>query len=441
MNGMAAQMEPASWSTEDWRQEVARRGGACIDMTLDRVSAVLPALQLQRPAAVLVVAGTNGKGSACAMAESILRHAGYRTGAYYSPPLTTLHETIRIDDRPVADARLSAAMHEVSLASTGVPLTWYELCTLAALVVLCESRPDAMVLEVGMGGRTDAVNVLDADCALITSVDLDHTEFLGPDRESIGLEKAGIFRTGRPAIVSDPRPPQSMIDRAREIEADLWLLGRDFNYAGDRQQWSWAGRSRRYNGLAYPALRGVNQLLNAAGVLAALESLRDRLPINAQAVRTGLAGVELPGRFQIVPGQPTLVLDVAHNPHSVATLAVNLDQMGFYPRTHAVFGAMRDKDIAGMLSRMMGLVDAWHFCDLPTPRAATAKELEALHREMQIKGSGKISVESHAGPAQALGFALAGADPADRIVVFGSFYTVGGVLKEGLPRLSAEHLG
>jgi dihydrofolate synthase/folylpolyglutamate synthase len=165
------------------------------------------------------------------------------------------------------------------------------------------------------------------------------------------------------------------------------------------------------------------------------------LPINAQAVRTGLASVELPGRFHIVPGQPTLVLDVAHNPHSVATLAVNLDQMGFYPRTHAVFGAMRDKDIAGMLSRMMGLVDAWHFCDLPTPRAATAKELEALHREVQIKGSGKISVESHAGPAEALAFALAGADPADRIVVFGSFYTVGGVLKDGLPRLSAAHLG
>jgi dihydrofolate synthase/folylpolyglutamate synthase len=307
--------------------------------------------------------------------------------------------------------------------------------------VLCESRPDALVLEVGMGGRTDAVNVLDADCALITSVDIDHAEFLGPDRESIGLEKAGVFRTGRPAIVSDPQPPQSMIDRAREIEADLWLFGRDFNYAGDRQQWSWAGRSRRYNGLAYPALRGANQLLNAAGVLAALESLRDRLPVNAQAVRTGLAGVELPGRFQIVPGQPTLVLDVAHNPHSVATLAVNLDQMGFYPRTHAVFGAMRDKDIAGMLSRMAGLVDAWHFCDLPTPRAATAKELETLHREMQLKGSGDGSVQSHAGPTEALRFALAGADPADRIVVFGSFYTVGGVLKEGLPRLGAAHLG
>jgi dihydrofolate synthase/folylpolyglutamate synthase len=441
MNGMAAHTDPESWSTEDWRQEVARRGGARIDLTLDRVRAVLPALNLQLPAAVLTVAGTNGKGSACAMAESIIRHAGYRTGVYYSPPLTSLHDTIRIDDRPVAEATLAAAMHQVSRASTEVPLTWYELCTLAALVVLCKSQPDALVLEVGMGGRVDAVNAIDADCALVTNVDVDHTEFLGPDRESIGLQKAGIFRTGRPAVVSDPVPPQSMIDRAREIEADLWLFGRDFNYAGDRQQWSWAGRSKRYNGLAYPALRGANQLLNAAGVLAALESLRDRLPISAQAVRAGLANVELPGRFQIVPGQPTLVLDVAHNPHSIATLAVNLDQMGFYPRTHAVFGAMRDKDIRTMLARMSSLVDTWHFCDLPTPRAVTAKELEALLQEMQLKGPGEVSVQCHPGPIEALRFALAGADPADRIIVFGSFYTVGGVLKEGLPRTSAAHLG
>lgn len=442
MNGMAARTDPVSWSTEDWRHEVVRRGGARIDMTLDRVRAVLPALHLRMPTAVLVVAGTNGKGSACAMAESIIRHAGYHTGAYYSPPLTSLRETIRVDDQPVTEARLAAAMHDVSLASAQVALTWYELCTLAALVVLCESRPDALVLEVGMGGRTDAVNVVDADCALITSVDLDHTEFLGADRESIGREKAGIFRTGRSAVVSDPQPPQSVIDRAREIEADLWLFGRDFNYAGDRQQWSWAGRNRRYNGLAYPALRGANQLLNASGVLAALESLRERLPINAQAIRMGLASVELPGRFQIIPGQPTLVLDVAHNPHSVATLTVNLDQMGFYPRTHAVFGAMRDKDIRGMLSRMARVVDAWHFCDLPTTRAATAEEIEAVHRQLALTGPGEdVPVQVHKGPAEALRRALAGADPADRIIIFGSFYTVGGVLKEGLPRLSAAHLG
>jgi dihydrofolate synthase/folylpolyglutamate synthase len=249
------------------------------------------------------------------------------------------------------------------------------------------------------------------------------------------------MRTGRPVIVSDPVPPHSVIDRAREIEADLWLLGRDFRFSGDKLQWSWTGRQKRFNALAYPALRGANQLQNASGALAAFEALRDRVPITAQAVRTGLALVELPGRFQIVPGQPTLVLDVAHNPHAVATLAQNLDQMGYYPRTHAVFGAMQDKDLTAILTRMAPLVDTWHFTDLPLPRAAKAEDLRALHARLALAGPGPVRAEPHADPMQALRSALAGADPADRIVVFGSFYTVGGVLKEGLPRLSAAHVG
>ena len=172
-------------------------------------------------------------------------------------------------------------------------------------------------------------------------------------------------------------PPQSVIDRATEIGADLWLLGRDFNSSGDKQQWAWAGRGRRYAGLAYPALRGANQLINASGVLAALTAMRQQLPVTAQAVRNGLALVDLPGRFQVVPGQPALVLDVAHNPHSVAALALNLDAMGFYPTTHAVFGAMADKDLAPMLHRMDPLVDRWYFADLPTPRAASGAALQA----------------------------------------------------------------
>jgi dihydrofolate synthase/folylpolyglutamate synthase len=220
-------------------------------------------------------------------------------------------------------------------------------------------------------------------------------------------------------------------------------VGRDFRHSGDRQQWNWAGRAQRYNGLAYPALRGANQLINAAGVLAALEALRTRLPVPAQAVRNGLALIDLPGRFQIVPGQPTLVLDVAHNPQSVATLAVNLDQMGFFPRTHAVFGAMRDKDLRPMLARMAPLVDAWHFCDLDTPRALTAEGMAALWDEVRAgrQDGREVPVARHAGPSQALQAALAAADPADRIVVFGSFYTVGGVLKAGLPRLGGAHTG
>jgi dihydrofolate synthase/folylpolyglutamate synthase len=295
------------------------------------------------------------------------------------------------------------------------------------------------VLEVGMGGRFDSVNAFDADVAVITSIALDHTEWLGDTREAIGFEKAGIMRAGRAVVVSDPQPPASLQAQADALGADLRQLGRDFNFQGDKQQWGWRGRSQRFNSLAYPALRGANQLLNAAGVLAVFEALRERLPINAQAVRNGLAMVELPGRFQIVPGQPTLVLDVAHNPQSVAALALNLDQMGFFPETHAVFGAMRDKDLATLLPHIAPLVDHWHLADLPSPRAAQAADLARL---VQVAaGSRKITTQCYPSPDAALRQAAVQADPADRIVVFGSFYTVGGVLKDGLPRLTARHLG
>ena len=267
-------------------------------------------------------------------------------------------------------------------------------------------------------------------------------ELLGPDRESIGREKAGIMRAGRPVIVSDPVPPQSVIDHAAEIGADLWRFGKDFNYDGDKQQWGWAGRGRRYAGLAYPALRGANQLMNASGVLAAYEAIRAKLPVTAQAVRTGLSMVELPGRFQIIPGQPTLVLDVAHNPHSVAALTANLDAMGFFPTTHAVFGAMADKDWTHMLTKVAPLIDRWYFTDLPTARADTAEGLKAKLQQLQAEGAVRkdVSMKCFANPQQALDAAVSAADAADRIVVFGSFFTVGGVLQNGTPRLNAKHL-
>ena len=267
-------------------------------------------------------------------------------------------------------------------------------------------------------------------------------DLLGPDRESIGREKAGIMRPDRPVIVSDPVPPQSVIDHAAEIGADLWRFGTDFNYDGDKQQWGWAGRGRRYAGLAYPALRGANQLMNASGVLAAYEAIRNKLPVTAQAVRTGLSMVELPGRFQIVPGQPTLVLDVAHNPHSVAALTANLDAMGYFPTTHAVFGAMQDKDWEHMLGKVGPLVDRWYFTDLPTPRADTAQNLKAKLERLQAEGVIRkdVSLQTFASPQQALDAAVAATEAADRIVVFGSFFTVGGVLQNGTPRLNAKHL-
>ena len=283
-----------------------------------------------------------------------------------------------------------------------------------------------------------AVNLVDADCAIITSIDLDHTALLGNDRETIGFEKAGIVRSGKSVVLSDPVPPNSIIQHAKDLGSDLWLMGRDFNFSGDPLQWSWAGRGRRYSGLAYPALRGANQLLNASGVLAALEIMRPQLPVTAQAIRNGLAMVELTGRFQIVPGEPVLVLDVAHNPHSVAALAANLDAMGFYPCTHAVFGAMADKDLASMLQKILPMVDAWYFTDLPLPRASTAAQLEGAWRQMNTRQDVKTS--QHLSPQKALEAAITAASPTDRILVFGSFYTVGGILHNGIPKLHAKHL-
>jgi dihydrofolate synthase/folylpolyglutamate synthase len=424
---------------DDWLAHCERLHPKTIDMTLDRVNLVRDRLGLKFSVPVISVAGTNGKGSTCAMLECIALQAGYRVGLYIKPHLVHFEERCRINGASVAAADLLPHFEAVEAARGDLALTYFEFTTLAIMRALAAAPLDLVILEVGMGGRLDAVNAIDADCAVITSIALDHTEFLGPDREAIGREKAGIMRTGRPAIVSDPQPPQSLQDRATEIGADLWQIGRDFNVQGDKQQWSFAGRGRRWNGLAYPALRGANQLLNAGGVLAAFEALREQLPITAQAVRNGLAMVELPGRFQIVPGTPTLVLDVAHNPQAVAALALNLDQMGFYPRTHAVFGAMRDKDIGGLLGHIAPLVDAWYLTELPIARAAGPDELAAAVR--QSAGARDVVITTHANPAAALAAAAAAADPADRIAVFGSFYTVGGVLKDGLPRLAARHLG
>ncbi len=415
-----------------------------MDLSLERTAEVARRLGVRFSVPVITVAGTNGKGSTCAMLESMARHAGYRTGLYQKPELVHFEERCRLNGAPVAANDLVphfAAVEDARLQGGDITLTQFEFSTLAIVRLLSQAEVDVIILEVGMGGRYDSVNAFDTDCAVITSIDLDHMEWLGPDRESIGLEKAQIMRPGKPCVVSDPLPPASVVKHGESIGADLWLVGRDFNHTGDRQQWGWAGRGRRYHGMSYPALRGANQLLNAAGAIAALEALRDRLPINAQAIRTGLAMVELPGRFQVVPGQPALVLDVAHNPQAVAALALNLDAMGFFPRTHAVLGAMRDKDIPGLLARMVPLVDVWHCCALPTARAASAGELAALVREAAAGRAGEpVTVHTHDSPAAGLAAAAAAADPADRIVVFGSFYTVGGVLKDGLPRLSAVHV-
>ena len=437
---------PAPTTLSEWLAHCERLHPKTIDMGLGRVKTVADRMGLAFDCPVITVAGTNGKGSSCAMLEAILSEAGYRTGVYTSPHLVDFEERCRIRREIVNATDLVAYFarvesHRVQKSAeepVEISLTYFEFTTLAILQLLADAQLDVVILEVGLGGRLDAVNILDADCALITSIDLDHMELLGNTRELIGFEKAGIMRAGKPVVVSDPMPPQSVLDHATTIGADLWRFGEDFNFSGDKQQWGWAGRGRRYAGLAYPALRGANQLVNASGVLAALTAVRDRLPVTAQAVRNGLSLVELPGRFQIIPGTPTLVLDVAHNPHSVAALTENLDAMGFYPCTHAVFGAMADKDLGLMLTRVGPLIDKWYFTDLPTPRAAAGTDLQARWQALNTRPD--ASAQAFTAPEQALRAAVEAADPADRIVVFGSFYTVGGILKSGVPRLLAKHL-
>jgi dihydrofolate synthase/folylpolyglutamate synthase len=426
-------MQNTSLTLADWLVRLESLHPKAIDLGLERVADVKNRLGISFDCPVIIVGGTNGKGSTCAMLESILLQAGYRVGLYTSPHLLHFNERARLGGQPVEDAVLVEHFAAVEAARGNISLTYFEFSTLAILSLFAEAKLDAVILEVGLGGKLDAVNVIDADVAIVTSVDLDHKEYLGDTREQIGFEKAGIFRPGQAAICSDPVPPQSLIQHAQSIGADLWLLGRDFNYSGDKQQWNYGGRSQRRNALGYPSLRGANQLLNACAALAALEVLRLRLPVGAQEVRSGLVMVDLPGRFQVLPGRPAIVLDVAHNPHAAATLGQNLDNMGFHRFTYAVFGAMRDKDIDGIIGHLKERVDHWCLTDLPLPRAALAQDIrqKLLQAGIQpgIHADAECTIACFATPAEAFANAMNRAGENDRIAVFGSFLTVAGVME------------
>lgn len=432
-------MQTLPTTLPDWLALLeSRHAEVHINMGLDRVRAVKEAMCLKFDCPVIMVAGTNGKGSTCAMLEAILLRAGYKVGLYIKPHFLDFNERARVNGELASDDALIAAFNFVEAHRGAVDLTYFEFTTLAIMHLLAGAGIDVAILEVGLGGRLDAVNVIDADVAIVTSVDIDHTDFLGTTREEIGFEKAGIFRAGKAAICSDPVPPTSLVAHAEAIGADLWLLGRDFNYSGDKQQWNFGGRTQRRNSLAYPSLRGANQLLNASAALAALEVLRLELPVGAQEVRTGLVVVELPGRFQVLPGRPTVILDVAHNPHAASALAQNLGNMGFHPYTYAVFGVMQDKDIAGVVAPMAQYVDHWCLAELPSPRSAHTAELAITIAGLMPEDSkpGERSITEFSDPAKAFANAMSRAGENDRIVVFGSFYTVAGVMAA---RKSSSH--
>ncbi|HEX6138226.1 MAG TPA: bifunctional tetrahydrofolate synthase/dihydrofolate synthase [Casimicrobiaceae bacterium] len=416
----------------DWLAYVETLHPKAIALGLDRVSSVAARLAIRIDCPVITVGGTNGKGSTCAMLEAIYRHAGFRTGLYMSPHLTRFNERVRIAGGEATDAALVDSFEAVDAARASAPggagptpLTYFEFGTLAALRLFSRARLDVLILEVGLGGRLDAVNVVDADVAVITTVDIDHVDYLGTTRDDIGREKAGIFRAARQAICGDPDPPPSLTDRAAALGAPLWRVGRDYTYAAEGAQWRYQGPGGPRYGLPIPALRGAHQLGNAATALAAIDALRERLPAPAGAVRDGLVGVELPGRFQVLPGRPTIVLDVAHNPHAARVLADALFAMGFHPRTFAVFGMLGDKDIEGVVAALAPRIDAWYVAPLPGPRGAPAERLESA---LLGAGVGRDAIRVFADVGRAFDAACGDAHEADRIAAFGSFLTVAAVL-------------
>lgn len=418
-----------------------------IAMGLDRIAVVAQRMSIRIDCAVITVAGTNGKGSTCAMLETIYRHAGFRTGLYTSPHLMRFNERVRIDADEASDDALVAAFETVEAARAphpnplrargerepsvseagegATPLTYFEFSTLAALLLFSRARLDVLILEVGLGGRLDAVNLIDADVAVVTSIDIDHVDYLGTTREDIGREKAGIFRPAKRAVCGDANPPQSLLDHAAATGSPLWRIGREYGYAAEGAQWRYEGPGGARYGLPFPALRGAYQLGNAATALAAVDALRERLPVSAGAVREGLVHVELAGRFQVLPGRPAIVLDVAHNPQAARALADTLSTMGYFPRTLGVFGMLADKDIDAVVSALAPRVDAWYVAPLPGPRGASSARIEAALAAHDVP---LRAIRSFADIGQAFEAARKDANGTDRIAAFGSFLTVSAAL-------------
>jgi dihydrofolate synthase/folylpolyglutamate synthase len=396
-----------------------------IALGLERVESVASRLNVEPVCPVITVAGTNGKGSTCALLEQMLLADGYRVAMYTSPHLLRYNERVRIDGVEASDAALRDAFAAVEAVRAGTPLTYFEFGTLGALWLFARQKLDALILEVGLGGRLDAVNIVDPDVAVVTTVAIDHVDYLGATREDIGHEKAGIFRPAEPAICADPNPPSSLIAHAAAIGATLVRIGRDYGYTAQSAQWDYWGPGGARNGLPYPALRGNYQLANASTALCAADALRDRIPLSMGAVRAALVGIEWPGRFQVLPGRPVTVLDVAHNPQAAHAFADNLGGMGFHPRTIAVFGIMSDKDIDAVIAPLIPRVDRWEVATLPPPRGSSA---EALRQRLQDAGVAPGAVREHVDPAAAYRAAREEAAEADRIIVFGSFLTVAAVL-------------
>ncbi len=423
----------------DWLTHLESLHPKTIALGLERVAQVKQRLNLQPDFPIVTVGGTNGKGSVCAMLESILHAAGYRVGCYTSPHLLHYNERVRIGKQQVSDAELCASFEGIEQVrkprnldsrlrgndgQSEIPLTYFEFGTLAAMQCFIAHKVDVAILEVGLGGRLDAVNVFDSDCAVIASVDIDHTDYLGDTREAIAFEKAGIMRSGKVAICADADVPQAIRAQAQLVGAELWCIADEFGFNQHQGQWDYFSKVGSRNALPYPALRGAYQLHNASAALAALDALKDRLPVSMGAVRRGLAEVNLAGRFQFVPGKPALILDVAHNPHAARSLAQNLAGLPPCPHTWAVFSMLKDKDMAGVVAVLDPHIDTWLVAGIDTPRGASSAELEQVLQQSMVRGE----IKPCKNIADALRFACEAAGENDRIIAFGSFHTVAEVM-------------
>ncbi len=410
---------------DGWLAYLATLHPKTIALGLDRVHAVYARLGLAFACPAIIVAGTNGKGSTCALLERMFAAGGYRVGLYTSPHLLRFNERVRIAGAEVSDGELCKAFASVEAVRQDTALTYFEYGTLAGLWLFARAGVDVMVLEVGLGGRLDAVNIIDADVAIVTTIAIDHVDYLGATREAIGREKAGIFRAGGVAICADRDPPHTLLDHASAIGATLLRLGVDYDFTVSGPQWSYRGPGGARHGLPHPALRGDYQLANAATALTAVDALRSRLPIGMGAVRTALVEVALAGRFQVLPGRPVRVLDVAHNTQAARALANGLATMGFHPQTHAVFGIMADKDIDDVIAVLLPRVDTWRVATLPPPRGASAVMLRG---RLEAAGVAPTAIREYDDPAAAYRAACGASAEADRILVFGSFQTVAAAL-------------
>ena len=411
----------------DWLSYLEQLHPKTIELGLERVAKVKQAMRLNPVFPIITVGGTNGKGSVCAMLEAILTDSGYQVGCYTSPHLLSYNERVRVNRSEISDEDLCNAFEAVDQARGDTGLTYFEFGTLGAVWHFMQKKVDVAILEVGLGGRLDAVNAFDADCAIVTSIDMDHMDYLGDTREAIGLEKIGIFRQGKPAICAEPNVPVCVQDYMDKSGTKVQQIGRDFTFTRMDNQWRFEGSRSSRHALPYPALRGDFQLHNAAACLAALDELKDRFPVTANNIRNGLLATQLKGRFQVLPGRPVVILDVAHNPHAAAALRDNLKRMPCAGNTIAVFAMLADKDIVGVVQALEQQIDYWLLADIKENRGATA---QALQNVLAAEGGVKNS-EMFESVSEAYRRACIMASENDRIIVFGSFHTVADVLAFG----------